>query len=757
MLRKLYYLIAWCVITIAMVFGASFFTGMREAEELTEKDSTVLSWFLFAWILITVIMLVFAFKFQGENPAERQPMHEDAFVKKQKIRGNVFLGLSFLIALGVCLLGVVCGPYIPDIVLFILFPSFILPFVFLLYSFLMRRSFVKKMDRMKVAESQALFLKQRENAERSAEALLKKLKRIITATDIFAVFMFIDGLAVAFVGGVGGAESGSVVHYVFLSTLFIVSALCRIRLAVPDAVYNEDKRYVSSDEYPILFSLAEKAAEVIGCEKKQIRLCLIPGFNAGAALINNGYTVYIGVLLYNALTKDEVYNILLHEFQHMHGDESNRSREMLYGNWLDSVRYIHFLDGIASAFYMYSDTIFMYNFSLFRYAFSVVNETASDRAMAEKGDSHTAASALIKTYYYDLYSWEKPNHDYVSDFVSEKPEKGLLEEEKNLFLSAVSLRKDAWNKLIDKEIISRSASHPTLKMRLEVLGIREVSLLPFGSCGEYAEEQKKALAYVEDLIFEDRKETYDEDRRNNYITHIERINNWEKEGCPVALEEYENIFYALCYIGRVEDAHLFLDRVMEEFTNIGASFAYFMKGVYLLHKFDDGGIDLIYKAISLNDNYLNQGLSEIGEYCCMTGNQSELDIYREKALELSQKYVDKSSKTGFVDKKDTLIAESLPEDMYNSIKEYILSVEDDTLSDVYLFRKVITDDFFTSVFVLRFKPDTDNDKRYKVLNKVYNHLDKAYSWQFSLFDFDDIQRIDYMKLENSVFFTRDEF
>lgn len=173
----------------------------------------------------------------------------------------------------------------------------------------------------------------------------------------------------------------------------------------------------------------------------------------------------------------------------------------------------------------------------------------------------------------------------------------------------------------------------------------------------------------------------------------------------------------------------------------------------MLHSFNEAGIDYIYKAIENNHNYIDEGLAVIGHFCCLTGQEDQLEIYRERAVGLAQEnkiY----SEAGILNKRDKLSTESLPDGMLEDILEHITSEYSDNIEKIYLARKTITDDFFTSVFVIKIVSDTDDDTRYKILHKAFNYLDTCSNWQFSLFDHDDVKNVKIENVTGSCVYTK---
>ena len=162
---------------------------------------------------------------------------------------------------------------------------------------------------------------------------------------------------------------------------------------------------------------------------------------------------------------------------------------------------------------------------------------------------------------------------------------------------------------------------------------------------------------------------------------------------------------------------------------------------------------MFYKAIENNHNYIDEGLEIIGNFCCLTGQEEQLEIYRERAVALSEENKI-HNEDSFLNKKDKLLKESLPDGMLEDILEHITSEHSDNIEKIYLVRKTITDDFFTSVFVIKIVPDTDDDTRYKILHKAFNYLDTCSDWQFSLFDYEDVNNVKIEDIAGSCVYTK---
>lgn len=163
----------------------------------------------------------------------------------------------------------------------------------------------------------------------------------------------------------------------------------------------------------------------------------------------------------------------------------------------------------------------------------------------------------------------------------------------------------------------------------------------------------------------------------------------------------------------------------------------------------------LYTAIAGNSNFIEEAMDQIGSFCCLMGLEKELEEYRGKALELAQRQKDEFSGLDMLTRRDNLSQEHLPEGMLEGILAYIGSISQDSIEKIFLVRKTITDQFFTSAFVIRFRPETPEDTKREVLHKIFRYLDTSTDWQFSLFDEAEIPKGTVERVEDSCVFERE--
>jgi len=759
---KKYFLPAMILMVLMFVWilVAVLLTGGREVGAFTDADKKIMTVFAIVEVITVVSMFLLACKAGKINRANHSQMPKTPKTKTEKTirtRNIVLLVFSMVLAYGLVILGITLGKNMPEetrlVFSGIFLGSFLLAgLLFMINSLLYKRQ-TRRFENQKVRQLQQFILSHREMAEQTAEEKYAFVKRWKQLTDLYAVGILILGMAMSFCAGASSYRTWSTTFFL-ASGWMISAAVSRIRMDTPESVFEDDKTFIREEDYPKLYTIAQRAADISGCRGK-IRICLMGNSNAGIGKVGEHYVLQIGMILLKTLSEEELYHVLLHEFSHMVQEQARAHKERRYFNWLMSGGNDYFGSRITDRLFLYFDGRYVLEFGLYLYAATIQIETTADQAMVQLGDAETAGSALRKIRYYDLFCWEKGGRDEENLYVEEKPDKQVLTREIQAFLTALPLQQERWNDLIQKEILSRNASHPTLKMRLDSLGVPEGQTLAADHGEEYAAELEKALAYVEELVYENRSQNYEKERQVYYLEPMEKVEDWEAAGKPLVAEEYGDLVWYLRQLGRSQEALELCQRAIENLSPIASSQARFIRGIYRLYCYNEAGLEDVYFAIEQNKNYMEDGLAVIGEFCCLTGNQAELDCYREKAMDLAQEDKDMYSQISTLQKQDRLSGETLPEGMLEGILGYIRSIEGGQIQTMYLVRKTITEDFFTSALVVKFCADAQEDATDEIMHKIFRYLDTSTDWQFSLFDYRDVASVKVERIENSCIYEKE--
>ncbi len=629
--------------------------------------------------------------------------------------------------------------------------SCILPPILLVMNLILTKCYTKKLSETKIEEMQRYFLSQRELAQQTSEQNVAFLRRWRHLTDAYAVLIGCLGSLIAFFSGLRFSVFSGVAFW-FYAVYLLIAAFSRIRFHIPTAFMDEDDSlYVSREDYPNLYALAQKAADEMGCGK-QIRIALQQDGNVGIAEYGDVASLQIGAFLFNCLSDRELYAILLHEFSHI--VHNTHRAEDRFDVWLNYGQTPTCVSGVTGLLFLYPDAVSTFRYMVYQFSTSVLHEAEADRAMLRAGDGSVAASALIKTYYYDRFESENQTYDSPNDFETEEIRPDLASRYFALFKERLAQRRQVWDGLIDSEILANNATHPTLKMRMEAFGVSNARPLPDDSPAASEDERVKALAFLDAQIARQLQEQYPQMREERYLKPLQIVEKWEAEGRPIAPEKYRDVVMALHQIGRSADAEALCERAIAELPDAAAMFACFEKGKILLRRYDPAGLAYMYRAVEGNHNFTEEGMEEIGVFCCMTGNAEELARYRARALELSQRQVDEYSQIGELHRSDNLGTEQLPEGVLEDILAHIRTFEAGSIDKIYLVRKTISPDLFSSAFVVRFVKDCDPELRDEVMHGIFSYLDTVSDWQYSLFDYDDVKRIGVEKIEGSLVYQK---
>lgn len=584
----------------------------------------------------------------------------------------------------------------------------------------------KKIALTDVRAAQDVFLANKERVSADLDRAIRKIVFVRRAITVYSAVLFLLTVFLTFCIGVGVFSAGFSIFPFYL----LYGFLCRVH---PGRFKPDWSQYCAPSDYPTLHAIAKKAAAQLGMQG-EIRILLLPNCNAGIAKFGKTYSLQLGVVLLDALTEEELYQVLLHEFAHMTKDGNPSDSEFRFYTEICE-REDGFLSKLFNLLFVFPDCYFVFEYTMYRIASSVALETNADRAVLTYGDPQTAVNALAKLAYYDYFDRELSDHIPDLFYEPEEVRTDSVEMIVTAFRGAVAKRADFWRELMMHEIQPRNASHPIFRARMEALGVKQFDVTLATGDSPYRGECHRALEQVNQEVTEARKTTYAEDRKAYYLRPLKTVEQWEQNGKKLTVEEIRPVMDALRMLCRDGELDALCDDVIENNDNkFATAHAHMTKGMRLLQRYDKRGIEHIYQAIEINHNYIDEGMQEIGMFSCMMGLQDELERYRERAVELGQLQVDKYEQTGDLTAKDNLCADTMPEEMRESILSYIREINTGVIQRVYLVRKVITDDFFASVFVVQISDGSDEADVDAVMDKLFNHLDtRPEDWQFSLF------------------------
>lgn len=742
------FMFAWIFVTVALTDG-------KELSDFTPRDMKIFIGFMVIELLTIGLTLFAALRGKRLSKSDfvkAKPLPESKYEKREKRRGWILLIGAYLSAFIFTVSGAffsrLFSEQAKDYMKIALAVFFVVPFICLGVSLILKKRYEKNFEQMQVAEWQRYLIEHRESAEKTAVEKKSLLKKIKAFTMAYAVILWCFAVGIGLFAGAAGNEA--VGFFGLLSGFIFLTSYSRIQFTANEFVFDDDERYVEKEEFPELYSLVQRAADRLNCSG-EIKVCITNDCNAGIAQVGHIFSVQLGAVLLNYLSEDEIYSILLHEFCHIASESSVKPKDFAYAQFVEAGGNQMFGSPLVSRFFSYFDSVYSFNFAIYLYSVSIKNETEADRAMLLCGDRKIAGSALLKIKYHDLFEWEDWGAETGCVYEPEKLEKGFLYKEIERLKNETKARADDWNELTKAEILSRGASHPTTEMRLDALGATELCTVGYEKSEALQKECEKAVDFTEEFIIRYIKEDYDEQREEFYLKPKKKIEEWKAAGEPLVAEEYADIVGALRQLVRFKEAEELCDRAIAELPEAAANFAYFSKGCFLLHRYDADGIALVYRALENNSNYIDEGMNIIGAFCCLTGRQDELDEYREKSPVIFQKQKDEYDQLSVLTKKDELSSEQLPDGLLEEIISYITSIDGGSVQKIYLVRKTISEKFFTSAFIIEVSDGADEE----IWDKIFSYLDTCSDWQFSLFDYNDVADVKPENIEGSLVYSKE--
>ena len=432
-------------------------------------------------------------------------------------------GSAFLVSLA----GVVWNMLAPSTTIAILLGVLALvPALLLAGNLIAAKVYMDGINRAKVADIQNTMLRQRQLAQEASGALLFKLQSIRRATVVYAVFVWLLGACAAlFAGMMYSVSTGIFYPCLFYAGLVFYAAYSRIYKPVPPEI-NPNIPVLNRADYPQIYDAVDRAASALNC-RGDIIILLSMDCNASILKTGNTYYLQIGIVLLNILSKEELYSICLHEFSHVADKNRANDFEMRYGAWVSEGKPHSKLMLFVTNVFTFFDVYYLFNHMIYSYATSVVRESEADRDMLVHGDAKAAASALLKLSYDDKFQWENGIDDDEPMFASETPDPHFLSGRIAVFKAAIEARHADWDAMIDLEILPNNASHPTKKMRFEILGIEKPELIEDTSSPEYRAELQKALDFA-DQKFAEGWVNYEQSRKEAYLEPLARVTAWQE-------------------------------------------------------------------------------------------------------------------------------------------------------------------------------------------------------------------------------------
>ena len=593
---------------------------------------------------------------------------------------------------------------------------------------------MRKVNKKSVREVRDLVTGKKLTDERSLLRQRRHINATIVGICIYCFLMLFLGVLTA---GFGGLLYNTPLGWILAVLSFYILfsyAFALFRGGEQPQVFG----YLRSKDYPALYEMLNRVRKKLGC-RRRISLCSDGQFGASAFYQRNlgSYYINLGAALLPLLTDEELENMLIHEVAHIrHGD-------VRHTETLDFLR--SFLCGALEAvapfgvFFRLPAALILWCGSIDVAISSEISERRADRAILQYGNPSVYTGLLAKFGCKDLYDVEAERWLPEPEYLPKEPRQHPILRFAEAFRCAVSERLPFWRTLLDQELPPLVDSHPTFRERRESLGSHPYDVVfPAASADDpISAELRRITETVEEGYRPDSPEEYAAAREEYYLKPKKLVDEWEAAGEPLwEPDRMIPVIEAYMRLVRFDRAEAICDRMLSELPDdFGLTYARYIKGRILLDRWDPAGIALIDRALDDNNNYTDEGLQTIILFCRRMNLPDELTAHREKLMDKSQHSIDVSDRFNSLTPKDRLSAETLPDGRLEEILNFIHNIDTgNAISDIWLVRKTVTDDAFTSAFVVRFRDDTEDEVLNDIMNQIFRHLDNDPSgWQYSLF------------------------
>lgn len=657
----------------------------------------------------------------------------------KKLQFGLCIGTAFVLTVLLGTLGILQKDSLPHIAsLICALLSALLLTALLFISPIGAKRFTRRINAMPMQARMEMILSRRNSAEANIEHAAKRLEKVLHGIiGYLLAVLALTSAAVFFCSAAIGSTDSGLIPILLLAFGIYCGILPFFFYRVPRFNGNG---YSSPEDYPALYAMARSAAKKLGITG-EIRIVILQDCNAGIARIGQVYSLQIGAELLYILNQEELEQILLHEFAHM--TDPYIQKQAAFPRYEASLESNSFFGvPIGSWLMAWPRAVYYFEKQFYLASVSPLAEKYADRTVKEHGDLPAFASALAKVAMSELFLTEFNRLMPEPYYRPETPRSDTCTAVCRALASAIESRGAAWMDMLRRELPPLVASHPIFRQRLEAIGIAELPIqitLPSES-SPYRDDCLRAIAHIDEQILGmysgENESRYREERKENYLNPLAVIEAWENSAKNDSSETLYPVIDAYLTLNRFDEAEALCDAVIQNTENLHAApYAMYVKGRCLLDRYNPEGIELIYRAIELNHSFMDQGLDAVGSFCTRAGLQRELEEYRKKAVELQQKNMDIYSKAAEISIHDRLSYEQFPDDRLPEMLAFITKIGKGRIRCVFLIRKTITPDYFTSVFLIGFVSETEESEKEKIMEKIAYYLDTHLDgWQYSLFE-----------------------
>ena len=659
---------------------------------------------------------------------------------------TVIVLLSLFLTMAVTALGCIL-PVSDHGAVFIAVIAGALLLVYAVQSVLAKR-FIGGLQKMSVKESYELGLKFKEDIEKDYAKAEKSLGAVYRVICVYVAILAAAVLALAYFNGVtlrtqidvyDEAESLKFAVWfipagcVFLLGCFSAMGIMRAVFGGREQPYRNSGLILPPADYPSLYAVIERARVTAGCRKKIV--AVLSG--DGIAISESGGVAYVSLNPYECslLTREELYNVMLHEFAHIIHKDTARSRK--YNDFANGLGgredFTPFLNFLQFAMFGYAFSKIGFAFETYSFIASRYHEINADEFVKARGDRQLYIDATAKGVFWALFDdMPCPELNYFI-FESETPCEDYAEVYWTTFKKYAAANETRWRENLQKELPARIASHPTLRMRMENMGVIDFDVSAVDPNAAYAAEGEALRKKLSEMFTADVKDNYAEIRRTNFTERKRAMTEYDADvAAGKSIGDAAKLNAASAFFSI--DSEKTYDIAMQVLANDPDSgYAHYYAGLVLFWKDDDECVGHFYAAAKSRFSLTDAALERIGAFALGHGRQDILDEYRNNCVGLAQNSVDERKKFE-IKSADETVASDMEKSKAEEIVDYMIrKCGDGKIDKIYTAkRKAKGDGEELFIYAIGFAADVSYPERYEIYGKVLTYLDSR-AENFNLF------------------------
>lgn len=516
------------------------------------------------------------------------------------------------------------------------------------------------------------------------ESLNKKIKRKIVLIKSYYILIFILLLTSSFTylslsfNGLYDFNFLIVINF-YTQIGFMLNILNRYEVT-------SDGYRLEEEFYPVIYGFLNESKEKLNINNKYIIYISVTNFeNTIRKLEKNEYNIILGINTLLILNKNELKSILhslvlLSEnkiFNNFYKQE--KIDHMLSNRYFESYNFflvnLALFDGIR--------LLLVYNFKKYNILNSKHIEIEIDNQMKEYEEINDFSKALIKLRIFDLF-YNEPGHDFTIPRL-EDPSTRFFEDIYDELLERFKIKHKTYYHIIKNELDHPLSPNRSVNNRLRFFKTDEIEIDYTDNF--YDETETREIINVTQRVTDEERQRYYEIRDLSYMPIIRKIENYEQNPKD-DLRDLLDYAFDLFRVEKINHAFEVFKYILSKYPD--TSQAHFGLGnYYLSYLYDKQGINHIYRAAELNNNYI-ESLEMIGDFLLKMGLKEEYEEFDHFYLEKLNQKVSELDDISTITGKEKLLKPNLDEKIINEIVEYAKSL--DFAKEIFIVRKIINKD-----------------------------------------------------------------